>query len=84
MKLLLWLAVALVIVLWLLHNKKIAKKNDTTNDGAQSKTAPNAAARPVESMIQCAYCGIHIPASESIVASSGAAFCSEEHRRLHR
>jgi uncharacterized protein len=79
-KLLLWMVVGLVVVLWLLHNKKISKKNDT----ARSKTAANAATHPAESMIQCAYCGIHIPASESIAGSSGSVFCSEEHRRLHR
>jgi uncharacterized protein len=80
-KLLLWMAVGLVVVLWLLHNKKISKKNDTMRS---KKTAANAATHPAESMIQCAHCGTHIPASESIAGSSGSVFCSEEHRRLHR
>jgi uncharacterized protein len=73
------MAVGLVVALWLLHNKKISKKNDA----ARSKTAVDEAAHPSEPMIQCAYCGTHIPASESIAASSGSVFCSEEHRRLH-
>lgn len=41
---------------------------------------PGAPAAP-ESMIQCAYCGVHLPQSESLPAG-GRRYCCEEHRRL--
>jgi uncharacterized protein len=36
----------------------------------------------VETMVQCAHCGIHFPSSEAVVHASGAHYCCEEHRRL--
>lgn len=36
-----------------------------------------------EAMLQCAQCGIHIPASEAILTQFDIAFCSEEHRLKH-
>lgn len=37
--------------------------------------------RPVEHMVVCAHCGVHLPESDS-VRSDSRYFCSEEHRRL--
>jgi len=38
----------------------------------------------VEAMIQCDYCRVHLPVSESLLVG-GKYFCCEEHRRLgHR
>jgi len=36
-----------------------------------------------ERMVECAHCGLLVPESEAIV-SGGLAFCSSEHKRLHR
>ncbi len=35
-----------------------------------------------EDMVKCAYCGVHMPVSESTL-SKGNYFCSNEHRLLH-
>jgi uncharacterized protein len=35
--------------------------------------------RPVESMVACEGCGVHLPRSEALV-SQGRFYCSEEHR----
>jgi uncharacterized protein len=35
--------------------------------------------RPVERMVACASCGMHVPRSEAVEAT-GVYFCSEEHR----
>lgn len=35
-----------------------------------------------EDMVKCAYCGVHMPISESTL-SKGNYFCSNEHRLLH-
>jgi uncharacterized protein len=72
-KLLLWLAVGLLVV-WLMRKKTL---------GAPNAFRPKPRRNEIESMIQCAHCGVHIPVSESVVDASGRAFCSEEHSRLH-
>ena len=36
---------------------------------------------PAETMIECAYCGLHVPLGES-VAAADRRYCCEEHRRL--
>ena len=74
MKLLFWLVIVFAAI-WLLRNKK-------SLTGGAGPTRP-AAGEGVEMMVQCAHCGVYMPASESIVAVSGAAYCSEEHRLRH-
>ncbi|MGH8808426.1 MAG: PP0621 family protein [Noviherbaspirillum sp.] len=80
MKFVLWTLIVVAIVLWLLYNKK-------QSVGADSSTAAKPTGerqdKDVEPMLQCAHCGLHIPASESIVTPSGAVFCSEAHRLEH-
>jgi len=36
-------------------------------------------ARPPESMVVCAHCGVHLPASEA-VSEDGQSYCSAAHR----
>lgn len=45
------------------------------------RAKPDAAPAAAESMIQCAYCDVHLPLSESL-AADGRRYCCEEHRRL--
>ena len=78
MKFALWALVAVAIVMWLSRGKKIASGKKEAEG-----TRPPAAADGVEPMVRCAHCGVHIPASESVVAVSGTVFCSEEHRLRH-
>ncbi|WP_334190084.1 PP0621 family protein [Noviherbaspirillum sp.] len=75
MKVLIWVVLAAVVVLWLLYGKK---KSLQTKAKPQEKPLMEGA----EAMIECAYCKTHVPASESVAGPSGAVFCSEEHRRL--
>lgn len=77
MKLLLWAAIGLVVVMWLVRGKK--GKPDAGISGAPK---PDVQQEP-EPMIQCAHCGVHLPASEAVSDPSGAAFCSDEHRLRH-
>lgn len=85
MKYLIWLVIVLAVVVWLQR----AKKSMTAGAGS----APEAGRSPfgarkhkhkeqAETMVQCAHCGIHFPASESVAGPSGILFCSEEHLRL--
>ena len=75
MKFLLWAALAAIIVFWLTRSKKIAAKSHSSEDSATS--AGGAIGEP---MVQCAHCGTHVPASESVKSPSGKVFCTEEHR----
>lgn len=76
MKLLLWIAVAIVVAVWFVRSKKTAVGNTAEGGSVAGQKSGD-----VETMISCAYCGVHVPVSES-VAGIGLAFCSEEHRRL--
>lgn len=68
-KLILFLLVAVAVYWWL-------RKPRTT----APRSRP-AAADQAEAMVSCAYCGLHVPLGESIVAD-GRHYCSAEHRDL--
>ncbi len=67
---LLFLAVVVFAVYWLLksYRKQLLKKEDV--------------APPVEDMVRCEYCGVHLPKRESMLVG-GKYFCGQEHRRLY-
>lgn len=75
MKLLLWLALAVAAALWFSHSRKsISRTGAARGAGADTR---------IEAMLQCAHCGVHIPASEAVGDPAGAVFCCEEHRLRH-
>ena len=63
---------------WYTSSKKL-DTDQSSPDAAQSAKATNGA----ETMVRCARCGVHLPASEALIGSGGAVFCSEEHRSYH-
>jgi uncharacterized protein len=69
-KFLIWAVLGYFIVSWILRSGKISK---TSHDNKQNSNH-------VESILQCAHCGVHVPASEAVITQSGGIFCSEEHR----
>ena len=79
MKLGLWLLIVLAAFLWFNHAQKKRLKKRAEADAAK---APPAAAH-LETIVACAHCGLHVPASDATVSETGASFCSEAHRRLH-
>lgn len=64
------LLIALVIVIWWVFKKRSARSSPP-----RSKTSPEP-----ETMVVCAYCGVHLPLSDSI-AEGSLHFCSEAHRQ---
>lgn len=78
MRLLLWGIIVFVVVMWLLHIKRSAIQK-----GGSSRANLRSASGTPEEMVQCAQCGIHLPASEAIFIQPDIAFCSEEHRLKH-
>lgn len=75
-KLLMWVVLALVALVgwkvWTASQRRIAQSRRTPPAGA-----PDA----VESMVRCAHCGVHLPASDA-VAADGRVYCSPAHRDL--
>ncbi|MBC7501303.1 MAG: hypothetical protein H7315_12510 [Herminiimonas sp.] len=69
-----WLIIAAVVVLWLLHGKKSRIKAAPSERTADSVT---------ETILECASCGVHIPRSEAVIGTDGAVFCSQDHRIRH-
>jgi uncharacterized protein len=88
MKYLIWLVIAVAVVVWFQRAKKsMAAGAASSPDREGARRNPFARKRnepqqQIEAMVQCAHCGIHFPASESLSNASGTVFCSEEHRRL--
>ena len=69
MKYLLWIGVILII-LWFLRSK----------GNRQTRETRRPTAREPERMVSCAFCGVHLPESESI-KDAGLFYCCAEHRR---
>ena len=64
---LLFLAIVVAVVYWLLKSyRKRLPGEDVTGQA--------------EDMVRCAHCGVHLPKHESILAG-GKFYCSEAHRR---
>ena len=85
MKFLLWL-VLILVVLHLLRKKKAGLAASMRAAATASAQRQGDAVKPIamESMLPCAFCGVHIPRSESITATGGQVFCSDAHRQLYR
>lgn len=67
---LLFLAVIIAVVYWLLKSyRRQLPKQDTESGQA-------------EDMVLCVHCGVHLPKGESI-QGDGKFYCSETHRRAH-
>lgn len=70
----------LLVILAIYYVRRIARKSAPTS----SDEARTASGRPIETMKECAHCGVLVPASEGFEDSSGAFFCCAEHARQHR
>jgi len=80
-KLLIWVIVILAVMVVM---RIVAARNSAARHAA--KTPHRTPARkpgsgPVESMVRCAHCGVHLPRSEAVLIA-GKTWCSNEHARL--
>ncbi len=46
--------------------------------------APDAEPRRVETISQCAWCGIHVPPQEAVALPDGRVYCGDAHRDAAR
>ncbi|MBU1237475.1 MAG: hypothetical protein KJ788_11815 [Gammaproteobacteria bacterium] len=68
-KLILFLLVAVIVYVWLKRSRSTARPSHSSD------------ATKAETMVSCAYCGLHVPKGEC-VSSGDRCYCGEEHRRL--
>ena len=76
-KLLFWVGVILValVVMRILARQSAARQRQS------ARPSPRKAQKRYETMVQCAHCGVHLPAKEAL-HSQGKIWCSQEHARL--
>ncbi|MGN6527349.1 MAG: PP0621 family protein [Burkholderiaceae bacterium] len=75
-RLLIWLAV--VVLFWSKFRRPRAPAAVRGQPGAR---AAGRTLAPPEAMVDCARCGVHLPASEAVRDESGRPYCGGEHRR---
>jgi len=69
----------ILLVLALLALYLIFSRPHRENAPPRDGKAPPAGA---ETMVACAYCGVHVPRGEAVVAA-GRCYCCDEHRQRH-
>lgn len=69
--------VALLLLVWLLFGS--TRRRERREQDPPSSSRGPAPTPPVEGMVMCAHCGVHLPASAALMAR-GKAYCSESHR----
>ncbi len=72
--------IALIILIGMALRAKL-KKMSNQQPPFQQPQRPQEPVREIESMTQCAHCGLHFPASEAVHAD-GHDYCSPGHVRL--
>lgn len=69
--------VALLLLVWLLlgSSRRRARRDEDVSAGSRTRE-PTA---PLEGMVACAHCGVHLPTSSALLAR-GRPYCSAAHR----
>jgi uncharacterized protein len=75
-RLLIWLAV--VVLFWSKFRRPRAPAAVRARPGAP---AADRTLAPPEAMVDCAQCGVHLPASEAVRDEAGRPYCGVDHRR---
>ncbi len=75
-----------LVALWLWHSPALRGKRPgqaKPDPQAEPGKGPKASIGPTDTMVACAHCGVHLPATESVRNTRGDTFCSLAHRDLH-
>lgn len=75
------LLIGLVVLAVRAKLKALGARRQPPRDPQQAQAPRQQAVAEIESMAQCAHCGIHFPASEAVHAD-GHDYCSPGHVRL--
>ncbi|MGE4336900.1 MAG: PP0621 family protein [Pigmentiphaga sp.] len=77
-KILFWVVIILAV---LLVSRLLARHAVRRKAEAPPRKRRGASAARPQAMVQCAHCGVHLPAADA-VKSQGQTWCSTEHARL--
>jgi len=81
MKYLLVLAVLWVAIwLWRKNRREEMREAEREQAAARAQRPPAAPAAP-QTMLRCAHCGVHLPASDAIAGPGETVYCSAAHRQ---
>ncbi|GAB3375103.1 PP0621 family protein [Massilia agri] len=80
-RILFWIALIVLVVLAVRAKLKALSRQQSPFDQPRQQQRPQEPVREIESMTQCAHCGLHFPASEAVHAD-GHDYCSPGHVRL--
>lgn len=81
-RILFWILLAGLVVLAVRAKlKALSARRRASEDGQHAPRQADEAPAQIETMTQCAHCGIHFPASEAVHAD-GHDYCSPGHVRL--
>ena len=82
-RILFWILLAGLVVMAVRAKLKglAARQQSPLEQEQEGAAAPRAPVADIETMTQCAHCGIHFPASEAVHAD-GHDYCSPGHVRL--
>ena len=74
------------LVLWLLYSPGARRLLRSLRSGGETmqpgpRPSPSSAPPRPTTMVPCAHCGVHLPASDAVVNETGQPYCSEAHRR---
>lgn len=74
-----WKLIFLILIIWLaIYMIKRIIKATAGHDRANSADIRNNKPEPVENMVQCATCHVHLPRSEAYLVN-GEFYCSQAH-----
>jgi uncharacterized protein len=81
-RLLFWIALIVLVVMAVRAKlKALSRQQNPFDQPGQQQRPQQPPPREIESMTQCAHCGLHFPASEAVHAD-GHDYCSPGHARL--
>lgn len=76
-KLLFWVVLIIAVLFVARVAARMAAARQAGGQNTRGKTPPP---KPLESMVRCAHCGIHLPRSEALLLE-GKIWCSEDHAK---
>ncbi|CAB3652130.1 PP0621 family protein [Achromobacter insolitus] len=80
-KLLFWIVLIILVLFVARLAGRMAAARQAGAQGAKKARTDARGPKPLESMVRCAHCGIHLPRSEALL-QNGQTWCSAEHARL--
>ncbi|MDH1302354.1 PP0621 family protein [Achromobacter sp. GD03932] len=80
-KLLFWIVLIILVLFVARLAGRMAATRQAGQQGAKKPKTDARGPKPLESMVRCAHCGIHLPRSEAL-QQNGQTWCSAEHARL--